>query len=187
MKIENLLFILLLLAGLAACDNSGQNPIDRAENTVEADQYGDTQLEEDADFLAKYAEETRWSIAAAEMAAQRASNPEVQQFAGQIANDHRQLYDEVIQLAQEYQINISNTITDEWQKELDKLAGLEGEKFDEAFLKGVIKYNEDVAAQSEAIIANSDLEPVVDFAAKIKTAHYTHLQLAQEMMESLES
>lgn len=62
----------------------------------------------DRRFITKAAEDNHKEIAVSQLAAQRATNPEVRSYAQQIAAEHQQLTQELVQLAQSKGVTLDN-------------------------------------------------------------------------------
>lgn len=184
-KLPNVLLLLLSFV-LVACGNQG--PTERAEETAdyEAVQEG-VQLKADAAFLKAYAELTLFSMAAAEMAADRAINPNVRTFAEELSADHRDMYEDMHRMADENRLPLPNNMGLEWSDELEDLREIEPAAFDKMYLAHVIRYHEMIAGEAEKLIANSEIEPVYDFARRIEAQQFVHLNRAKRLLEQLEA
>lgn len=181
-------FILSLLFAFlfVACDSRG--PTDRAEETAKYEAVEqDVRLQADAAFLKSYAEWTLFSMAAAEMAADRAINPDVRTFAEELRADHRKMYESMEQMAEENRLPLPNSMNLERSEQLEELRETDPAAFDKMFLAYVIRYHEMVADEAEELIANSEIEPVYDFARRIEAQQFVHLNRAQRLLEQLEA
>lgn len=85
--------------GTAEPAPSGMATADRSEASLKRS---------DRRFLSKAAEDNHKEIAISQLAAQRASNPEVRSYAQQIATEHRNLSQELVQLAQRKGVELEN-------------------------------------------------------------------------------
>lgn len=73
-----------------------------------AERSGESLKRSDRRFLSKAAEDNHKEIAISQLAAERASNPEVRSYAQQIASEHRNMSQELVQLAQKKGVELEN-------------------------------------------------------------------------------
>lgn len=73
-----------------------------------AERSGESLKRSDRRFLSKAAEDNHKEIAVSQLAAERASNPEVRSYAQQIASEHRTMSQELVQLAQRKGVALDN-------------------------------------------------------------------------------
>lgn len=186
---KNIRFIILALAafGLVACTGSGPTERAEEEQTMEEGALEGTRLKTDAQFIKAYVQQTLFSMAAAEIADDRAINPKVRDFANNLLEDHRRLYDEVVKLAENNKLPVPDEITGEQAEELDDLRDVDQTVFDEMYLELVVNYHQVVNAEADNLIKNSKLEPIIDFATKMKEAQFVHFNHAQELRRELDS
>jgi predicted outer membrane protein len=80
------------MSGTSASDTSASNSVKRSEKK----------------FLTKVSKSTPREIAMAQLAVERASNPQVKSYAQQIISDHQQMSQELVQLAQSKGVELEN-------------------------------------------------------------------------------
>jgi putative membrane protein len=184
---RNKRFIILALAtfGMVACTNSG--PIERAEGeqTREEGALEGTRLKTDAQFIKIYVQQTLFSMAAAKIADDRAINPRVRDFADDLQDDYRRLYEEAVKLAENNKLPVPDEITEEQAEELEDLRNADELAFDEIYLETVVNYTQAVNAEADNLIKNSQLDPIIDFATKMKESQFVHFNRAQELRQEL--
>jgi len=186
MKNRSSILLLLFSFLLIGCDNQG--PTNRAEDTADYEAVQpDVQLKADAAFLKQYTELTLLSMAAAEMAADRAINPDVRAFAEELSVDHLDMYERVQHMADENRLPLPNNMGLKLSNELEELREIDPAAFDKLYLAHVIRYHEAIADDAEKLIANSEIEPVYDFARRIKAQQFVHLNRAKRLLEQLEA
>lgn len=186
---KNIKFILIALAafGMIAC--SAEGPTERAdqEEMVTEEPMEGTRLKTDANFIKIFIQQTMFSMTAAEIANDRAVNPKVRDFAGKLVEDHRRLYEEAVALANNNKLPVPDETSPELAEELDELRSADQLGFDEMYLEKVINFHQIVAAEAEALIKNSKLEPIIDFATKMNEAQFVHFNRAQELRQELDT
>jgi putative membrane protein len=75
----------------------------------------------------------------AELASEKAQNPQLKQYAQKLAQDHKQSQQELEKLAQKHNVTLPTTLDDKCKEEISRLQGLSGEEFDREFAKGAIE------------------------------------------------
>lgn len=76
-----------------------------------ANRSGESLKRSDRRFLSKAAEDNHKEIAISQLAAERANNPEIRSYAQQIASEHRNMSQELVQLAQRKGVELDNAAT----------------------------------------------------------------------------
>ena len=187
MKYMRFIIIALATFGLIACTGSG--PTERAdqEEMVSEDPMEGTRLKTDAKFVKNFIQQTLFSMAAAEIANDRAVNPKVRDFADNLLKDHRRIYEQAVAMAKSNQLPVPDETSKELAEELDELRNVEQMAFDEMYLEKVINYHQVVDAEAKDLIKNSKLEPVIDFATKMNEAQFVHFNRAQELRAELDT
>lgn len=189
MRFWKTLIMIILAGGLFACTNAGENdPIERADGAEVGDAVQeDIQLEADAAFLENFSQHTLFSIAAAEMAMEKANNPEVKKLAEEMHQDHQMLINEMKELARTNKIPVRAGMTEDLLDELEELQEAEGAAFDEMYLNSVLEYHAAIDEEAEALVGNSKIEPIMDFSRRVTSQNYVHQNRAKQLMEQLES
>jgi len=76
------------------------------------------------------------------VAAEKASSPEVKQFAQKMVDDHTKANEQLKQIASKSNIPIADTLDSKHQSRIDKLSKLSGPDFDKAYVKDQVKDHE---------------------------------------------
>ena len=84
-----------------------------------------------------------------QLAADRATNPEVKKFGQQMVADHSKANDELKKVASEMNIQLPSQPDDEHQELLDRLSKLKGAEFDREFMQAMVDGHEEVADELE--------------------------------------
>ncbi len=186
MKVYQILALILLTAGVYAC--GGSDPVERAaaeDEEMQRTMPEAPQLKADAQFIKKFAEYTLFSMAAAEIASDRAVHPDVRTLAEEISKDHEELFNRMQELATEYRLPVPDVLPEELSQRLEELRETEARTFDQRYLREVLTYHKAIEDETNSLIANSKLEPLMDFARRIKSEQYVHLNEAQRLAEEL--
>jgi putative membrane protein len=101
----------------------------------------------DRRFIRKAAEGAYFEIAAGRMAATKGATAEVQALGTRLAADHTAGLTAIVALAETYAVHLPDTMSDEQQDVLDRVARRDGLRFDDAFTELAKKdHRQDLAA-----------------------------------------
>jgi putative membrane protein len=117
----------------------------------------------------------------AKLAAERATNPQVKQYAQQIAQDHMAANEKMRDLAEKTKLSVAREVGREHQQVIDQLSKLEGAEFDRAFLQHMIKDHQKAIAQTQAKARDATSPELKEFATSALPKLQAHLKRAQEL------
>jgi putative membrane protein len=130
-------------------------------------------------------------IAAGKLAAEKASNPKVKEFAELMVRDHTSVNNQAAQLGKKLNITpeespTSRSLKAEGDKTLAKLRGLSGAAFDKAYIDNEVIYHQVVIkAMEDTLIPNAknpELKTLLESSQPIFVSHLNH---AKEVQTSL--
>jgi putative membrane protein len=75
----------------------------------------------------------------AELANEKAQNPQLKQYAQKLAQDHKKSQQELEKIAQKHNVTLPTALDDKCQQEISRMQGLSGQEFDREFAKGAIE------------------------------------------------
>ena len=75
----------------------------------------------------------------AQLASEKAQNPQLKQYAQKLAQDHKQSQQELEKLAQKHNVTLPTSVDEKCKEEIARLQALSGEEFDREFAKGAIE------------------------------------------------
>ncbi len=135
----------------------------------------------DDNFMKKAAEDGLAEVQLGQLAAAKASSPEVKQFAQMLVDDHTKANDELKKLAADKGVTLPDKPSMSEQAEKARLERTSGPKFDKAFMDHVVKdHQNDVNAARDEIQSGHD-SAVKDFANKILPKLEEHLKKAESV------
>lgn len=145
---------------------------------------GNTKLSwSDKRFVTKAAEDGQAEVQLAQLAAQRAQNPEVRSFAQRLVTDHTQVNSELMSIASSKQVNLDKE--DNKDRAYRRLSKENGADFDREFVEHMIDQHEkDIKAFDKAAQDAKDQE-IRSFASKHVGHLREHLQQAQTLRQSV--
>ncbi|HEY6929950.1 MAG TPA: DUF4142 domain-containing protein [Thermoanaerobaculia bacterium] len=134
----------------------------------------------DSGFLRRAAEGGIAEVALGNLAKDKASDPDVKQFAQKMVDDHSKANVELKKLANQKGVAVPGETDSRTNKEMDKLSKLSGPEFDKAYMKLMVSdHQKDVAEFNTEYEHTSDPD-VKDFVGKTLPTLQEHLRMARE-------
>lgn len=133
-------------------------------------------------------------IEAGKLARDKASSPEVRQFAETMVTDHEALNEQTKQLAKKLKVEAKENPTSKKLKEdgkatRDRLSRLEGEQFDRAYIDHEVTYHtaviDTVKTQLLPNAKNPELKALLQKAAPVLQEHLDHARQIQSSMKGI--
>jgi putative membrane protein len=118
------------------------------------------------------------------LAAQKASNNDVKQFAQKMVDDHTKANDQLKQIAAQDKIQIPDSLDSKHQSRIDKLSKLSGEQFDKAYVKDQLKDHETDVKDFNAEAQNGSDPNIKAFASSTLPVLQQHLDLVKNLNKS---
>lgn len=176
-------------AGAQTSSSGTQSPgTQAAPGTSSPSSTGTTQAnlsKKDMKFLKDTAEDGHFEVQASQMAAERATRPEVKDFAGKLANDHTQLSNDLSSLASNKGVTLPSSMDKKDRKELDRLGKLSGKKFDHEYLKEMIKNHKEDIRDFKSAAKDAKDPDVKSWAQNHISALEDHLKMAQDLEKKM--
>lgn len=139
----------------------------------------------DRSFIVEAAHGGLAEVELGRMAAEKAANARVKQFAQRMVADHGKANDQLNALAGARTITLPAQLDAQHKATRDRLAGLSGDAFDQAYMRLMVAdHRADVAAFQQEAANGRDAE-VKAWAGKILPTLQQHLTMAQEISKSL--
>jgi putative membrane protein len=170
---------------LAACgqqadtDVAGTETITEQQAGVGAEQSAQMT---DAQFVQTVANSNAFEIQSSELAAQRAARQDVKQFAQRMVQDHTSATQQLQQLAASSNLPTPTPqLSSDMSSRLDRLRGLTGEEFDDAYLDAQVAAHEEAVRTFESYVANAPAGQLRDWASSTLPSLRTHLSQVQNL------
>jgi putative membrane protein len=141
---------------------------------------------EPKDFLKEAAQCNMMELKLSKLAAQRAQNPSLKQFAERLVQDHAKADKELKQLAERKGVSIPSDLEEKHQKHVEHFSSLSGEEFDKAFAKHMVKDHKKEVARYEKVAEKATDPELQSFARNALPALRTHLQMARQFAPDTE-
>ena len=188
MKLK-LLSIMALGGLLFACDptpnreDTKETAEDQNEERIEATSSGNVadKKEDDAEFLVEAASGGMLEVQLANMALQKASSPQVKEFARMMIEDHGKANNELKALAASKNVTLPTALIDKHQKILNDLQNEKGADFDKKYVNKMVSDHKDDVDEFEEEAEKANDPDIRAFAAKTLPTLKKHLQHIEQM------
>jgi putative membrane protein len=136
----------------------------------------------DRKFIEKAAEGGMFEVEVAQLAASKASDPAVKDFANKLVQDHQQANNELVQLANAKHVELSAAPSRSQRRAIEKLGKMKGAEFDASFVKevGLKDHEQDIKEFEKASEKVQDPE-LKAWVQKTLPHLREHLALAQKL------
>jgi putative membrane protein len=166
----------------------GQNPSMQQPmpNQTQSDTGSNTMMKSsDQRFAEKAAQGGMAEVQLGQLAAQKASSPEVKAFGQQMVDDHSKANDELKSVAAKENMTLPNTLDSKDQGLYKKLQNLSGTEFDKTYVKAMVKdHEEDVKEFQKEADKGKDAQ-IKNFASQTLPTLQQHLSKIQAIQSSM--
>lgn len=135
----------------------------------------------DRDFAMKAASGGAAEVQAARLAEQRASSPQIKQFAQRMITDHTAANTELQQIAKQANIDVPSQPTGKDAAEGQKLRGVNGTAFDQAYAQDELRDHQETVELFQKEASSGEDPALKAFAQKTLPILQQHLQMAQAL------
>jgi len=186
LKTSSLLFAACFFA-LVSCGtkNNQEDSKEIAEEQNEA-KFDDTSLDDDTEFAVAAADGSMLEVQLGQLALTKASSPKVKEFAQSMVDDHSKANDELKTIAQTKNITLPSTISEEKQKDYDKLAEKSGPEFDKAYSEFMVKDHKDDVDQFKKAAEKCEDADIKSWAAEKVPVLENHLSMAESLEDAVD-
>lgn len=139
----------------------------------------------DQEFLTKAAEGGIAEVTLGQLAAAKATAPDVKAFGNQMVTDHGRLNDELKALAQKKGVTLPTGPGKEGEETFKKLSAMNGKAFDKAYIDDMVKDHEKDAKEFEKASKEAKDPDVKAWAATSLPVIQNHLQMAKDIRKNL--
>jgi putative membrane protein len=188
-----ILGVICATAFLGACTTAETSNTNQTANTKPMAQVspaatparGVAPRHDDPDWVMKVAHDGMEEVELGQLAAKKATNPDVKRFAQRMVTDHSKVNAELKQLATTKGIKLPDALDDDQKAMKDKLSKLSGAEFDREYMSMMVAgHDKAVAAFQGESREGSDAE-LKAFATKTLPTLLEHQTLAKETRDKL--
>jgi len=115
------------------------------------------------------------------LAAEKATNPDVKQFAQRMVDDHGKANDELKTIASKESIDLPSQLDSKHQAVLDRLSKLSGADFDKAYVKEMVKDHDMDVKEFQREAQNGQNAALRDFASKTLPTLQEHQKMIHDI------
>lgn len=186
-KPVRILLAAFLATALFSCGNQAKHD-DATELAQEQNEQNldNKELEKASDFVVKAADAGMAEVQLGKLAAERATKPEVKKFAQTMVEEHTRANDELKALAQQQNIVVPASISEENQDKMNKLQEKQGEEFDKEYIDMMVKDHEKVVDMFEKQAENGDVPEISEWASNKVPALRHHLEMARTTEDAID-
>jgi putative membrane protein len=175
-----------LAASIVACNNNRAND---ANDTAARDRgaaVGTAGASADKDWIEDQLEDGRAEIQLAQLASERATNPQVKQFAQMMVKDHQAAADDLKQAASaaNVQINPAMELDNDHKDLQEDLSKLSGRDFDRKYIDAMVDEHQEAVNELEKK-GDADNMQVRQWATKTLPKVRQHLDQAKQIQDTL--
>lgn len=139
----------------------------------------------DRNFVDEMAADSREEVELGRLAQERASNPQVREFAGMMVRDHQKSGEELMQVAQRNNVQVS-TDHREHEELRQRLQDLKGAEFDREYIRGMVEAHERAVNQVQEKAEDGDNAELQQWASRTLPVLRQHLERARQIEQSLD-
>ena len=163
----------LIVAGLMAAGRAGA-----------ADTTGNSLSSKGSGFVKEASEGNQSEIALAQLAQQKAQNPEIKSLAQMIQQDHQQAQEKLQTIAQTHGLTLDTTPTWSQRRAQSKLEKLSGAEFDQQYAKDMLEDHVTDIKKFQKASQNIEDSDVKQYAQDCLPKLQAHLQHAESAAKS---
>jgi len=157
---------------------------DAQQMQMEEQQNAAVSVMQDKAFLKKAAEGGMAEVQLGQLAQQKASSPDVKQFAQKMVQDHSQLNDQLKPIADQQGVRPPKALSKKDEQTIKKLENLSGTQFDHAYMKTMLKDHEKDLNEFREEASRTQNPQLKDAAQHGAQVIDQHLQLAEKIAKS---
>jgi putative membrane protein len=139
----------------------------------------------DRDFIQDQLSDGNAELELARLAQERATRPEVKEFAQMMARDHETAGGELKQIANKHNVQMDTGEQKEHNDLRERLSKLSGAEFDREYMEAMVEEHEEAVNEVERQ-QNADNPEIRQWASKTVPTLRQHLERAQQIKKNLE-
>lgn len=188
------LFLALFVAGAflaQSCGDNEQGAVESANEANEDKRDGDSAMastsvvEDDSKFMVESASSGLMEVELARIAQQKATNPQVKEFAGTILRDHSNANEELKALASRKNVTLPTAPGEEHQGHIKDINEKTGRDFDKAYMDMMVEHHKDDVDRFEKASNDARDAELKAFAGKTLPVLRSHLEQARSLNDAI--
>lgn len=176
-----------LAVSVVACAGDNANERDKPAAREPGAAVGTAGASADRDFIQDQLEDGRAEVNLAKIASERATHPQVKEFAQMMARDHQAAGDELRQIATSanIQLNTAAEPDSDHKDAEEELSKLSGREFDREYIEKMIDEHQEAVNELEKH-QDADNVQIRQWATKTLPTVRQHLERARQIQQTLE-
>ena len=179
----------LALAALGGASSMAQTKDAQSSHSMSGEHtsQSSTQAMSSADshFVKEAAQGGLAEVELGELASQKATNPQVKQFAERMVKDHTKANNELKEIAQSKGVKLPESLNAKDQMTKKKLSALSGQQFDKAYMSDMVKDHTKDVTDFEKESSSAQDPAVKHFATQTLPTLQDHLKEAKNLEPNL--
>jgi putative membrane protein len=177
--------LILLALGSVGCSSNDSIEQAAEQSTQQFEAAGVQGMQNDALFMAEAASANMLQVQLGELALERAVSPEVKGLAEQMTAGHRQVVEDLQNIAAQRNFVLPTTLGTAHQEVYDQVSAESGIGFDLAYIKRIREEQSKLLNRYEDMAEEAQTMEVKQFASKQLPLLREHLQQAEELEDRL--
>ena len=187
--------------GIKSDKNGTEISTDKSDTTIKSDKNGISATKTDKDkkngdvalnksdkkFIEDAAKLGNAEVEISQLAATHSQNGDVTSFAKTMIDDHTKANNELMELARNKGVDLAADDSHSRNKDLDKLNGMQGEKFDKEFVKKMVNDHKDAVKLFEKEAKDGNDSDLRNFASQTLPTLQHHLGMAEQLEKDLKN
>ncbi|MFD2513837.1 DUF4142 domain-containing protein [Pontibacter locisalis] len=183
-------YILFFAAGVAffltGCDSEDSVELAKEQSVQQFEAVGIENMENDALFAAEAASANMLLVQLSEAAINRGVSPEVKNFAQRSENTHRQMNNELQEVASQTNIVLPQTLGKADQETYNDLMEKEGISFDVEFIRIMREQHKDLLRRYDDMAENGNSMEIKQFASRQLPLLRQHEEATERLEEKID-
>jgi putative membrane protein len=134
---------------------------------------------DDKTFATEAAQGGMAEVQMGQLALQKASSPQVKEFAQRMVTDHSQANQDLMQLAKADNLTLPTQLDPKHKSEMDRLSAMSGDAFDGAYMQHMVQDHKKTVADFQKQAQSGSDPALKSFAQKYLPIIQQHLQMAE--------
>ena len=142
--------------------------------------------QDDTKFLNDLAQDSNFEIKTSQLALQHSRSADVKAYANMVIHDHSLLKQRIRSADQAagLQPTPPDSLSSEDQSTVSKLSGLDGDAFDQAYIKELVEGNDQIQKEEKSEAGSSSLLPVKSLATRSVAIDTRHAAQAKQLAQA---
>ena len=137
----------------------------------------------DRDFMVSTAQGATYELAVAKLALTKNTTADIKNYARTMVSDHQSLNPRLHQVAQQNNVQLPTTMTDDKRQSLDRLRALNGKEFDATFVNDEADDNKNDTATERKELDTTDNAQVKALVERLQAADAKHAKIGETLKQ----